>query len=176
MACMNYVVAVHANREDGCTGRFWEGRFKSQALKDETALLVGLAYVDLNPVRAGVTRNLVGSDYTSIQDRIKTVKNNGRPPKRKPVLMGFQDGKDTSRIPFGFREYLDLVDWYGRHIRPDRKGYISKSNPKLLNALGVSPQQWILLIKEISRESSSMLDGLEKLEILERRKAERKAS
>ena len=39
MACLNYVIALRANKEDGCTGRFWEGRFKSQALKDDAACL-----------------------------------------------------------------------------------------------------------------------------------------
>src|SRR5210317_35058 len=71
MRCLKQPIARQANREDKCTGKFWESRFTSQALKSEEALLSCMAYVDLNPVRAGIADTPEQSDHTSIRERLQ---------------------------------------------------------------------------------------------------------
>ena len=167
MACMNYVVALRANREDQCTGRFWEGRFKSQALKDEAALLACMAYVDLNPIRSGLAEDLELSMYTSIQDRILRLRENDGADiieRSVPALMPFSEDfhaqPPVAQVPYGLRDYLELVDWQGRHTHPGKKGLIPATTPRLLISLRLNEAQWRYLTREIGKEASTMLDAL----------------
>jgi hypothetical protein len=48
-----------------------QGRFKSQLLLTEEALLTAMAYADLNPIRAKMADTPEQSKHTSIKERIK---------------------------------------------------------------------------------------------------------
>ncbi len=151
MRALNEQIARWANEEDGCSGRFWEGRFKSQVLLEEQAVVAGMAYVDLNPVRAGMCDTLEDSDYTSVQSRLKErsesgLRNSemlGRP--LKPVA-----GLDANAL-FGMTEssYLDLVQWTGEQAHPLKRGKLNSSKapatdrpPEILWSLARHPKQW----------------------------------
>jgi hypothetical protein len=71
MGRLNEFMARAANKEDKVKGRFWESRFKCQALLDEAAIAACMVYVDLNPIRAGLAGSPELSDFTSIQERIR---------------------------------------------------------------------------------------------------------
>jgi hypothetical protein len=114
MRCLNEPIARMANAEDHCTGRFWEGRFKSQALLDARAVLACMAYVDLKPIRAAMARTPEESDYTSIQERIL------RP--EDCCLRPFAEHDDDG-IPFGLEDYLGYAALAGKVITSQRKSY-----------------------------------------------------
>ena len=176
MRCLNEEVARKANREDECKGAFWEGRFKSQALLDEQALLACMMYVDLNPIRAGIADSLQTSDFTSIQECIaelhqgaNTQENIHKITRNKSELSTVNQLKSLaefdgathqatqSGIPFHFSDYLQLIDWTGRAIRHDKKGFIDSSRPKLLCELGISSDSWLISSLEFRRQYSGVI-------------------
>ena len=57
-------------REETNTGKSWEARYKIQPLLDEMAIAACMAYVDLNPIRAGIALTPETSDFTSVHERI----------------------------------------------------------------------------------------------------------
>ena len=99
MRYLNEPIARQANREDGCTGRFWEGRFKSIALLDNAAVVACMAYVDMNPIRAKITKRIEAAKYTSVQHRLCNA--NG-----EPSVLG-----NLSRVGVSFVEYVGMLRW-----------------------------------------------------------------
>ena len=126
MRCINEPIARMANAEDQCKGRFWEGRFTSQALLDERALLACMAYVDLNPIRAALASTPEDSEFTSIKERLEESHDS-------PLLVF--SGQDQAGIPYSLEDYLVLVDWSGRAIRKNKRGHIPDHFPPILERL-----------------------------------------
>ena len=149
MKCLNEYIARKANLEDQCTGHFWQSRFQSQALLDERALLTCMAYVDLNPIRAGIARSLEDSDYTSVQARINTTLGQ----LTLLPLVPFEDELDNNgtALPYYLRHYLELVDTTGRVIGGDKRGSISKDIEPILEKLGFDEATWWAAIKLYGR-------------------------
>jgi hypothetical protein len=140
MRCLNEPIARQANREDGCTGRFWEGRFKCQALLDEQAVLTCMAYVDLNPIRAGVVHDLADSEHTSIRQRLQRAETRAAPLKAR--LRPMAGMLLAPVLSLRTVDYLELVDWSGRIVREGKRGTIAADAPLVLSKLGMQERQW----------------------------------
>lgn len=166
MKCLKEPLARRANREDGVTGAFFEGRFKSVAILDEEALLAVCVYVDLNPTAAGTAPTPETSKHTSIRRRVEHARKKRRIGDLKASRQGSVPGSkrsqgleddhwlcpvedrrrlDSSRegmiegFPLGC--YLLLVDHAGRLLR-EGKATIPKSAAEILTRLGADADTW----------------------------------
>ena len=168
MKSLSEPIARRANVEDHCKGRFWEGRFRSQVLLDETAVLSAMAYVDLNPIRAGMTSQLEGSVHTSILKRIRAIESNPGGEKLACTTVG--NGRATASVArrlelapmMGIRglsvtalsstEYIELVDMTGREWHPTKRGRITGKPPAVLDRLGMDSSEWNHRVRAVKPE------------------------
>ncbi|UXI66997.1 transposase [Tahibacter amnicola] len=134
MRCLNEPIARRANREDACRGRFWEGRYYCQALLDDAAVLACMAYVDLNPIRAGIAENLASSRHTSIRRRLQQIDS---ADVLRPVA-----GVADRTFSLSAQEYVRLVEWTRHSRSPDRSGAGTGGPPKVLRVIQVTPDAW----------------------------------
>ena len=162
MARLNEFVARAANKEDSVKGRFWESRFKCQALLDEAAIAACMVYVDLNPIRAGLAATPEESDFTSIQERLRAWrKQTADPVSRASSPADSPDAgsagwlcpiqSDSNRrgiLEISEVDYFDLVDQSGRILRSGKRGAIDAHLAPILLRIGANPQAWVDTISQ----------------------------
>ncbi|MGK0404360.1 MAG: REP element-mobilizing transposase RayT [Alcanivorax borkumensis] len=167
MKCLNEHLARKANEEDCCKGRFWGSRYKCQALLDEKAVLQCMAYVDLNPVRAGMADTPENADYTSIKQRSEKIQSGKS--MNVPALLPMVDAENTETADhdtvcrFRLMDYLELVDSTGRAVRDDKRGSISAHAAGVLDRLGIDERAWLAHMKPRQRRQPIAMGTLEKL-------------
>jgi hypothetical protein len=150
-----------------------------------------MAYVDLNPIRAGIENSLENSDWTSIQERLieinKTdfsekadydLKNTLKDKLKKQTklkkelglnklpqnkLLDFNSLKNDDLIPFSLLQYIELVQATGQVIREDKTGYIPNTQNPILDKLGIEINSWVEYLQEFN-ENTTCIGGGEALE------------
>lgn len=163
-------IARRANKEDGCTGAFWEGRFKSIAILDEASLLATCAYIDLNPVAAGVAATPEKSPHTSLKSRVDHCAARGKLDKLRegsPYVSKVHFEKDHWLFPIEDKRdpqgdglagmlqglsltgYLQLVDWSSRLVRPG-KSRVAPDAPPLLSRLHIDAHGWQATLQKLA--------------------------
>jgi len=140
MRTINLDIARRSNKEDQCTGHFWEGRYHCQSLLCTKALLAMMIYADLNPIRAGIATLPENSKYTSIFTRIHALKNMDQSDSFLMPFVG--DKAKVKGLPFSLLDYIKLVDWSGRLIKRKGSGFITENTPPLLSRVQISPDKW----------------------------------
>jgi len=180
MRCTAENIARRSNREDRCSGRFWEGRYRAVLLLDETSLLACAAYVDLNPVRAAMAKTPEASAFTGAKDRIDDLKQRESAStathdwerSRRRAKSGWMspieinertdaagaDLNPTNRrasqkgfLSIPLAKYLELLDWTGRQLRRKKRGSIPDDLAPILERLGINGDCWCDLVQKFGK-------------------------
>ena len=156
-------------------GAFFEGRFKSVAILDEESLLAVCAYIDLNPVAAGIAAVPEAGPHTSFQARVVHVEAQGRIPDLAAAKAGSVAGSraaagleaslwlcpiedrrllDSTRegmvAGFPLGSYALLVDYTGRLFR-EGKVAISRELAAIFDRLGTTAESWWSRLAKLSQ-------------------------
>ena len=167
MKCLKEPLSRKCNLEENCRGTFFEGRYKSIAILDEESILTVAAYIDLNPVAAGICSLPEHSPHTSIKERVEHLIAQGRLQDIAQIRTGsvaaqrVSEGIEQSHwlIPiedqrtrgsiregikegFTFGQYLMLVDCMSRTVR-EGKASISQEVESIFDRLQMDAQRWM---------------------------------
>ena len=130
-----------------------------------------MAYVDLNPVRAGIANSIDSSDHTSVQKGAEDLRNN--PGKADAPLMPIAGvrlriavfkSNTLGRLTINNRQYIELVDFTGRQIKKGKRGKIDEREPTALRKLGLGADQWAGHVKGFGSGYWRLVAGVEALE------------
>ena len=163
MAILNHAIAVQANKDENMKRTsFWEKRYQSYRLPTMDDMLRCMSYNELNPIRAKIANTPEESKHTSLYQRIHQDITHtsdlieGMPEHNydrlaqfgielKPLLP-FKDAQSSEEewgIDCHFEAYKELVDWTGRAIRPDKRGWIDNSLPPIAQRLAKNTKDWL---------------------------------
>ena len=181
MRLLSQNIGQRANKEDEEVGKFWQARYRAVRLLDETAILACAAYVDLNPIRAAMAETLETSDFTSVQRRTESIKQQVKTDrtrtnsKRKESVRRPDDhlapleiderrsatgpnchrggcrASDKGFLPMPTAAYIDLLDWTARQIRKGKHGSTPKFAKPIFERLGIGSEVWCELVREFGR-------------------------
>ena len=119
MKCLNEVIARRSNREDECTGSFWEGRFRCcRPMEAARSVYACMTYVDLNPLSAGATERVAEEgEHTALRRRIEEARreqgklDEALAPMRIDADSGRVFTEGNTRLALTLRDYLEHVEW-----------------------------------------------------------------
>jgi putative transposase len=158
MRRINEPLAKRANQEDFCKGHFWESRFTSQALLDEGAALTCMAYVDLNPIRAGIAKSLPESHHTGIQKRLNSLSETEINTTIKSLA-----GKVKNRtMTLKLKDYIELVEWTGKAIVYPNKGQLPSHLLTTFQHLNLNQDNWLNQVQSFGGRYYSFVGCVEK--------------
>ena len=164
MGRINEPLAKKSNEEDDCTGAFWESRYTSQALLDEASVLSCMCYVDLNPVRAKITKKLETSNHTAIKKRIEKVeriKANNCTVDLNQTIEAVAGNLKSQRMTLSTRDYFYLLEWTGKSIIHPNKASVPANIKSIIEGLNLQQTHWLKQIENFNQHYCHVVGSVE---------------
>jgi putative transposase len=148
-------MALLANRQEGCSGHFWESRYHCVALLDVPAVIACMIYVDLNPVRAGAVTVPELASWCSARHRAAQALGSQADASVGDAALGALLTPISTCAPvcpetgafqtceLDARSYLTALDVSGRQIAAGKRGSIPVELDGILDRLGFAAERWI---------------------------------
>lgn len=174
---LNEFVSRQSNLEEGCSGRFWEGRFRSQALLDEKALLGAMAYVDVLALRQAQNststngklrpKKMADSDWAMLFDRPQhsalyerwqrttaTARPNNINQQIKHCLALSESPSKAITLPFKLTDYLGLLEESWQKLDKENGASIDSN---LLQRFQLTTSQWLPVVDQFENRFKSLV-------------------
>jgi hypothetical protein len=141
MLCQH--VAIRCNHEDECTGRVFQDRFQQSALESEADVLACMAYVDLNPLRAGMSETLEEYADVSIGQRLRTL--SGEAPETADWLQPLEGEQPSTAV--------------GLRLSPEQREVRRRELSGEMGCIGMSLEDYLGLLGRLAELQRPELRG-----------------
>jgi hypothetical protein len=132
------------------------------ALLDESAVLSCMAYVDLNPIRAGIVQDLQTSLYTSIRKRLDDLPL--IPQLLTQPIQSMAGSVEGRAVNIKLQDYVELVEWAGKSIIHPNKAKMPAHINTLLSVMNLQPDNWLTQVQNFNKGSPHSIGCLAKLQ------------
>lgn len=151
MRLLNECIARRANSEDGCKGKFWKGRYKSQALLDDAALIACMSYIDMLPECSRQESMGDTQGVSSLSYHTCGIKKPERSEPLKLQLAPFKRNNESFSLPCTYHEYKNLIIWTKQALITKRKWYVPGQCRTFLNNIGINANIWLDFVSHYHR-------------------------
>jgi len=98
-----------------------------------------MAYVDLNPIRAKMSKTLQDSAHTSIQKRVEKLTEE----ELKQSVKALAGEVKNRTMVLNLKDYIELVEWSAKSIAYPNKAKMPAHIQSTLSHLNLQPNNWL---------------------------------
>ena len=121
--------------------------------------LTCMAYVDLNPIRAGIAKTLPESQHTGIKNRLESLS----PNQLDQAMTAIAGNVKNRTMVIKLKDYIELVEWTGQAIVYPNKAKLPPNLCATLNHMNLKQVNWLGQVKDYGSHYHRFVGSVEKI-------------